>query len=453
MEIFKNKKIGIIGLGISNLHLANYLANFTKDIFITEQQPKEKVENLHLLNPNIRCEFGHHSDEILKTDIVIRSPGIPYHTEIIKKIIDKKIPIFTELEISFIILQNKLKNLPKIIAITGTNGKTTTTSLTGEIISNFKKTIIAGNIGVPLIKYIDEITEDTTIVLEVSSYQLEDIQQFKPYIGCILNITEDHLEHHLNMDNYIKSKFNIFKNQTKEDFAVLKYEDENIIRGLKNSNIKSTILYFSINKTDINGCWLKDKSTAVLKVNSKFEEIRINTKLIGQHNYENILAAILCSFLIGVPKEIIEKAIEKFKGVEHRLEFVRELNGVVYINDSKSTNVDSTLVALKSFEQPIHLILGGRDKGAPYSPLIPLINQKVKSILLIGEASNIIYNQLKSCKCELHFCETLKNAVLKAKEIAQPGEIVLLSPACSSFDQFKNFEHRGKIFKEIVNEL
>lgn len=453
MDLLKNKKIGIVGLGISNLYLANYLLNFTDKIFITEQLPKDKVENLDLLSPSIECEFGYHSDKILESDIVIRSPGISYHTPIIKKIKEKKIPIFTELEISYKILSRKLSCLPKIITITGTNGKTTTTALVGKIISSYTKTIVAGNIGVPLIKYIDEITKDTVIVLEVSSYQLEDIEEFKPYIGCILNITEDHIEHHLNMENYISCKFNLFKNQSKDNFAILKYEDENIKKGLKNNKIASSILFFSIKHKNINGCWLEDKNTAILKLNSKLEEIKIKTKLLGEHNYENILAAITCSFLAGVPKESIEKSIEEFKGVEHRLEFVRELDGVIYINDSKSTNVDSTLVALKSFNNPIHLILGGRDKGAPYTPLIPLINQKVKSILLIGEASNIIYEQLKDTKAKIYHCQEIKNAIIKAKEIAKKGDIVLLSPACSSFDQFKNFEHRGKIFKEIVNNL
>ncbi|MEN3014100.1 MAG: UDP-N-acetylmuramoyl-L-alanine--D-glutamate ligase [Endomicrobiia bacterium] len=454
MEMLKNKKIGIIGLGISNLYLANYLLNFTDKIFITEQQPKEKIENLNLLHPSIICEFGGHSEKILESDIIIRSPGISYNHPLLKKIVEKKIPVFTELEISYKILIDKLKTSPFIVAITGTNGKTTTTTLTGKIFSSFKKTIVAGNIGIPLIKFIDEITKDTLLVLEVSSYQLEDIREFKPHIGCILNITEDHLEHHLTMESYISAKFNIFKNQKKDEFAVLKYEDENIKLGLTKHSINSSILYFSATKENFNGCWLsKDKTTAIIKFNKNYEEIKVRTKLLGLHNYENILASVLCAYLAGIPKEIIEKAVSEFEGVEHRLEIVRIIDGVVYINDSKSTNVDSTLVALKSIEQPIHLILGGRDKGSPYTPLIPLINQKVKSILLIGEATETIYNQLKDTNSKIFRCETLKNAVIKAKEISKSGDVVLLSPACSSFDQFKNFEHRGKIFKEIVNTL
>ncbi|MCX7957076.1 MAG: UDP-N-acetylmuramoyl-L-alanine--D-glutamate ligase [Endomicrobia bacterium] len=454
MEFLQNKKIGILGLGVSNLYAVNYLKRFTKNIFISEEKKKEEINiKAEDIDPSIEYEFGKNSERILECDLIIRSPGIPYHHKILKEIKSKNIEVFTELEFSFRILKHKLKKIPKIIAITGTNGKSTTTSLVGSIFSNFTKTIVAGNIGTPLINFIDDITEDTTIVLEVSSYQLEDIKEFKPYIGCILNITEDHLEHHLTMEEYAKAKFNMFKNQTPQDIAVLKYDDVNILKTNKNIKINSEILYFSIYQELSNGCFLeKEKNTAIFKNNKITKKIKIITQLPGDHNMENILASICCSIL-DIPTEIIEKTIFDFKGIEHRLEFVRDLDGVIYINDSKSTNVDSTSVALKSFNKPLHLILGGRDKGAPYTPLIPLIKQKAKSILLIGEASTIIYNQIKDCGIEIYLCNTLDNAVNTARKIATKGDIVLLSPACSSFDQFKNFEHRGKVFKCLVNNL
>jgi UDP-N-acetylmuramoylalanine--D-glutamate ligase len=451
----KNKKIGLIGLGISNLHVANYLAQHGYKVFVTEELPKEKIkEHIDKLDPKVDYECGGHSGKILDCDLVIRSPGIPRDHFLIKQIIENKIPVFTEIEFAYQILKQKTSKDPNIIAITGTNGKTTTVSLLGNICKNYKKTVVCGNIGEPFIKFIDIIDEETIIVLEVSSYQLEDIVEFKPHIGCILNITEDHLEHHKTMQNYINAKFNLFKNQDKHNFAVLNYDDENIrnsINKIKNSNI----FFFSTKTYLDNGGWL-DKENMQVVINTEFDKssIKIETSLPGEHNLENITAAVCCSRIFKIPINIIEKTIKNFKGVEHRLEFVRKINDVVFINDSKSTNVDSTLVALKSFSQPIHLILGGRDKGAPYTPLIPLIEQKVKSILLIGEATEIIYNQLKDIKtCVIYKCETLENAVKKAYEIAQPGDIVLLSPACSSFDQFKNFEHRGQVFKQLVNSL
>ncbi|MCX7940197.1 MAG: UDP-N-acetylmuramoyl-L-alanine--D-glutamate ligase [Endomicrobia bacterium] len=456
MKLFdlKNKKIGLVGLGVSNLQLANYLTNFTDNIFVTEQLPFEKIKSiLSQLHPSVKYECGGHTDKIFDSDIVIRSPGIPLHNPLIKRILGKNIPIFTELELAYQILISKLGSEPLIIAITGTNGKTTTTTLIGKICSSFKKTVVCGNIGEPLTKFLDSATVDTIFVIEVSSYQLEDIVNFKPKIGCILNITEDHLEHHLSMENYIKSKFNIFKNMTQNDYAVLNYDDINI-RNYTPTVSKATIVNFSKSHKLDYGCWYdRTSSSAIFNFKNIYESINVKTSLIGEHNLENITAAITCCLLTGIPKDIIENEIKQFRGVEHRLEFVREINGVIYINDSKSTNVNSTVVALKSFSNPVHLILGGRDKGAPYTPLIPLIKQKVKSLLLIGEATDVIYQQLKDLSVNVYKCETLENAVKKAKEISVSGDVVLLSPACSSFDQFTNYEHRGKVFKHIVENL
>lgn len=455
IEFFSNKKIGFIGLGISNLYLANYLVKLKNKIFITEEKNKDDLkESLKKLDENIEVEFGKNSDKILDSDIVIRSPGIPLHNPLIKKILSKRIPVFTELEVSYQIIKSKLQKIPKIIAITGTNGKTTTTTLTGDIIKSFySNVIVAGNIGVPLAKYIDEVKEESIIVLEVSSYQLEDIVEFKPDIACILNISNDHLEHHLTIENYILAKLKIFLNQKESDFAILNYDDQ-YTKSLNISYLRSKILYFSLNQELKEGCFYNKKDKrAIFRYKNITKEILVESNLPGEHNLENILVSIMCGILSGVPKENIEKVIKEFKGVEHRLEFVKEIKGVIFINDSKSTNVDSTLVALKSFDKPIHLILGGRHKGASYSPLIPLIKQKVRSILLIGEAQQIIYSELKDVGVDIYKCETLDKAVKKAKEIAKSQEIVLFSPACSSFDQFNNFEHRGKVFKELVENL
>ncbi len=451
---FKNKKIGLLGAGISNISLANYLVKLNNEVFISEELPEEKIKkNIKKLSPLVKYEVGKNTEKILENDIIVRSPGIPYHHPLLQKAVLKGIPVLTELEVSYQIMKKKIGSSPLIIAITGTNGKTTTTALTGKIVSSFKKTVVCGNIGTPLINFIDFIEDDTIIVCEVSSYQLEDIIEFKPHIGCILNITEDHLEHHKSMQNYINAKFNMFKNQTSNDYAILNYNDKSIMSS--HNLIKSSKkLFFSKQENLSYGCWLnKEKMEVNFIFGNINKKIKINTTLPGEHNLENIIASVCCSVLVGVPDENIQKTISEFKGVEHRLEFVRELDGVIYINDSKSTNVDSTYVAIKSFSGNIHLILGGRDKGAPYTPLIPLIKEKVKSLLLIGEATEIIYNQLKSISVAIYKCGTLENAVKKAKTLAQKGDIVLLSPACSSFDQFENFEHRGKEFKRIVNNL
>ncbi|MFN3550262.1 MAG: UDP-N-acetylmuramoyl-L-alanine--D-glutamate ligase [Endomicrobiia bacterium] len=453
MEKFVNKKVGLIGLGISNLYLANYLAKNNR-VFVTEELNEDKLKDkLDKLDKFVEYECGGHTDKILESDIVIRSPGIPRHHSLIQKVLSKKIPVFTELEISFQIIKSKINKIPKIVAITGTNGKTTTTTLVGKILSScYPDVIVAGNIGIPLINFVDRINEDTIIVLEVSSYQLEDIVEFKPYISCILNITEDHLEHHISMENYISAKTKIFINQTKKDFLILKYDDENINK-IDFKKINPKIIFFSRNDLDEGCWWQKDSKKIIFKFKDYFEEFVVYPKIPGEHNIENILASVCCSVLLNVPKKNIEKTVSEFPGVEHRLEFVREIDGVIFVNDSKSTNVDSTLVALKSFDVPIHLILGGRDKKAPYTPLFDLIKEKVKTILLIGEATEIIYSQIKNLNVIIYKCKTLENAVLKAKEVAKKGEIVLLSPACASFDQFKNFEHRGQVFKEIVNRL
>lgn len=455
-DLFKKKKVGFIGLGKSNISLSNFLINYSSEIFITEKRSYDEVEQeIKFLDKKINYELGGHSDKILDYDVVIKSPGIPNSAEIIQKIKSANIPIFNELEISYQFIVDKLKKIPKIIAVTGTNGKTTTTTLIGKICSShFEHVFVGGNIGIPIIEYYDKITPESILVVEVSSYQLEDIIDFKPHISCLLNITPDHLDHHGSMENYISSKLKIFLNQTAEDYAVLNYDDKTVYR----TNLKSFLskkVYFSKETRLVEGCYWLEKSKKIIFVNSNFDEITLSLQinLPGSHNVENVLASVTSALLLGIPKEKIEKTVSEFNGVEHRLEFVRLLDGVTYINDSKATNVESTIVALKSFSQPIHLILGGRDKGFPYTPLIPLINSKVKTIFLIGEAEEKIFSQLKGVNAKIYRCHTLEQAVMKSKSVAKKGEIVLLSPACSSFDQFKNFEHRGEIFKQLVNKL
>ena len=446
-----NKKVVILGLGKSNISAVRLLNRLnSKEIFVSETNPDNEYIP-ELKSSGIFYETGDHTDACIKnTDLIIKSPGIPMHSGILNKAVKLNIPVWSELEFAY-----RLINPNKIIGITGTNGKTTTTTLTGKICSNAGyKTVICGNIGSPLSDFVDKIDAKTIVVIEISSYQLETIDTFKPHISCILNITPDHLEHHLNMDEYIKSKSRIFSNQDKSGYCVYNHDDsltrELILKNRQKYPVK--FVPFSISSELEEGIYY-NKGNFIMNLNTHIKsEYSINLQIPGNHNIENAMATIAISALLNIKIDIIKKTIESFQGVEHRIEFVRELNGIKYFNDSKSTNVDSTYVALNSFDNPVILIMGGRDKGAPYKPLSGLIRQKVKKLLLIGESTGKIYNELNSAT-EIIKCGTMENAVREAHQSGNPGDIVLLSPGCSSFDQFTNFEHRGKVFKDLVNSL
>ena len=339
----------------------------------------------------------------------------------------------------------KFINPRAIIAVTGTNGKTTTTTLIYKIIKKqYPNTIVAGNIGFPITSITTKVNNNTILVLELSSYQLEDTPNFKPTISVSLNITPDHLKHHKTMKNYIKAKDNIFINQSNKNFAIYNGLDKYLKKEILKTKAKK--FAFNCNKN----CSINYNDGVIyIKDNNKIIKFNVNIKIPGKHNIENILSAVRAAYLCGIKIENIQKVINSFKGVEHRIEFVKEINGVKYYNDSKGTNVDSTKVALESFDKNIQLILGGQDKGSPYKPIFNLIKKKVKNIFLIGEATSIIEKQLKGC-APMHKCVTLKNALIKIQKISKPKDIVLFSPACASFDQFKDFEHRGKVFKDIV---
>ncbi|PKM92959.1 MAG: UDP-N-acetylmuramoyl-L-alanine--D-glutamate ligase, partial [Elusimicrobia bacterium HGW-Elusimicrobia-4] len=343
------------------------------------------------------------------------------------------IEILSDIEIFFLRASYKM-----IIAITGTNGKTTTTSMVGEALSDAGyKNIVCGNIGAPVCDFIEKSDAQTYIIMEVSSYQLEYTKRFAPHISAVLNITPDHLHRHKTMENYADIKSKIFTNQKKNDFCIFNKEDKLCLKLSRKCSSK--IRFFSA----------KENEKFSPEANQPHAE---NLKIPGEHNIENALASIEMLICAGLSKKTILKSLSDFKGVEHRLEFVREFCGVKYINDSKSTNVSSTFVAIKSFNQPIILILGGRDKGSPYTPLIPLIKNNVKKIIAIGEAKKKIFIQLKDAT-DIILLDNVEAAVKKAGEVAVVGDVVMLSPACASFDQFKNYEERGKFFKKIVNNL
>ncbi|MDR2351257.1 MAG: UDP-N-acetylmuramoyl-L-alanine--D-glutamate ligase [Endomicrobium sp.] len=435
------KNLGVLGLGKSGIAAANLAAKLGYNVFAADSGRKRKIKEL---NKKVNTQFGEHSDKILNSDVIVKSPGIHSDIPILKKAIKKKIIVISELAFA---LENS--NYKKVIAITGTNGKTTTTDLTAKIIrSVYKESTVAGNIGIPLSGKALKTDKSTYITMELSSYQLEDTPDFRSDISVLLNITPDHLEHHKAMNAYIKAKENVFINQRCEDFTILNYDDK-VCRRIS-SKVKANLIYFS--KKALNKGIFYNRGKIVIKVGKKHFEIEPKINIVGSHNIENILAATAVAYVAGVNPKDIEKVISKYKGVEHRIEFVKTVNGADYYNDSKSTNIDSTRAALESFDKNILIIMGGRDKGFPYLPLRNLVKDKVKAIFLIGEASNKIRKDL-SGTTNFYNCGNIENAVKQIYKISTPCDTILLSPACASFDQFKNFEERGNIFKQFVRKL
>lgn len=434
------KNIGVLGLGKSGIAAANLSIKLRHNVFASDSKKK----GIKGLNRKIVTEFGGHSNRILASDIIIKSPGIHPDDAILKKAHKYKVTVMSEL--AFALENSKYK---KIIAVTGTNGKTTTTDLISKIVKAvYKDSIVSGNIGFPLADKALQTTKNTYITMELSSYQLEDTPKFRPNISVLLNITPDHLEHHKTMKTYIKAKENILINQKCEDFAVINYDDKLCRKTAKKT--KAKIIFFS-KKPLKNGVFYNNGKIVII-TGKKHIEIEPKVNIVGMHNIENILAATAATYAAGITPTAIEKVISKYKGVEHRIEFIKTLNDVDYYNDSKSTNVDSVRVALESFNGNILLIMGGRDKGYSYAPLKQLMKQKVKVVFLIGEASNKIKKDLKDASVffDVH---TIKNALEHIFKTVQKGDIVLLSPACSSFDQFRDFEERGAVFKQLVNKL
>jgi UDP-N-acetylmuramoylalanine--D-glutamate ligase len=434
------KNVGVLGLGKSGVAAANLAVKLGYNVFASDSGER-KIKNL---NKKITKEFDGHSDKILSSDVIIKSPGVHFDIPVLKKARKQKIKIMSEL--AFSLENSKYK---QIIAVTGTNGKTTVTDLISKIIkSTYKDSIVSGNIGFPLADKALKTAKTTFITIELSSYQLEDTPDFRPDISVLLNITPDHLEYHKTMEAYQRAKENIFINQRDGDFTVINYDDKICQKISKKT--KAKVIFFS--KKPLKKGVFYDSGNIVINVKEKRSVIKPKINIVGMHNIENVLAAVTASYVAGVKPAVIEKIVSKYKGVEHRIEFVKALNGVDYYNDSKSTNVDSARVAIESFDKNILIIMGGRDKGIPYTPLKELVKQRVKSIFLIGEASDRIKRDLSEAAFVID-CGNMENAVKLIFRTAVRGDIALLSPACASFDQFENFEERGKVFKKMVLSL
>jgi len=443
---FQHKKACVLGFGCSGRAAAVLLAEKGFDVLVSEEFARPKGDFFKEY-PSVSVETGGHTDKIFECDFWVKSPGIFPNSPVLEQGRKLGIPIFSELEVALAFLPKDVR----IFAITGTNGKTTTTSLLGHILEkdaqiHKRKVFVCGNIGNPVSVCIPSVKSGDDMVIEVSSYQLEDSTYFRPHVACLLNVTPDHLDHHGGMKNYIKAKSKIFKKQRKGDFLVVNGADITCVQVTPKA--KGTVLAFSTQpkhllKTDV----FFDGDELIF---SEGHQIR-PPQLKGIHNVENAMAAALMALAAGVSADTVQEAFNEFTPMEHRIEPFAYHNGVTYINDSKATNLDSTITALKSFEKEptVWLILGGRDKGSSYAALAPYLKMYCKKILTIGESMDKIEKELGS-DFTPERCGTLEKAVEVAMKNAQKGDVVLLSPACSSFDQFKNFEQRGKIFKQLV---
>jgi UDP-N-acetylmuramoylalanine--D-glutamate ligase len=447
MEL-NGKRTLVVGLGKSGVASALFMKAHGARVTVSDTKSGDELRNEIpvLLDHGITVETGGHGERTFRgQDLIVVSPGVPVDAPPLVQARSLGEAVIGEIELAAQFLPGP------IVAITGSNGKTTTTTLTGEIMTAAGlSTLVGGNIGTPAISLAERAKPDTVIVLEISSFQLETIQTFCPKIAVVLNVTPDHLDRHRTFEIYTDAKARIFENQQGSDFAVLNADDPTCVA--MGSRTKAQVFWFSRHKQVQQGAWVDDGNIVFRDATGQREILQVSEiPLKGTHNLENVLAAVCAGALMGCAAEKIRKAVHEFKAVEHRLEFTATINGVDYYNDSKATNVDATIKALESFPANIHLILGGKDKGSDYTVLNDLIRQRVKRIYTIGAAAAKIKSQVKGA--EVVHAETLENAIRKAHATAQSGDIILLAPACASFDQFKSYEHRGKMFKEIVAGL
>jgi UDP-N-acetylmuramoylalanine--D-glutamate ligase len=448
MEL-KNKRVLVVGLGRSGAASAIFLQERGAKVTVSDSKSEAQLQNdvPALLDRGISIEAGRHGERTFRDqDLIVVSPGVPSDQPQLQQARALGIPVIGEVELAFRHLQGK------VLAITGSNGKTTTTSLVGEILAkNGKQTLVGGNIGTPVISLVDKSTPETNLVLEISSFQLETIARFRPWIAAILNITPDHLDRHHTFQAYVDAKARIFENQQTGDFALLNADDSASL-ALR-SRVNSDLYWFSRKQEVERGAYLQGDQI-IFRRNGIGHPVlhRSEIQLKGQHNVENVLAAVTMTMLAGCAPEQVRRAVMDFHAVEHRLELVTSINGVTFYNDSKATNVDATIKALESFPGNIHIILGGKDKGSDYTVLNPLLRERVIRAYLIGAAAEKIASQIKGAAPLVH-SGTLEHAVRQAFDAAKPGDVVVLAPACASFDQFENYEQRGRIFKELVLKL
>lgn len=442
------ERLVILGGGESGVGTALLAKNKGFEVFVSDRGAiKEKYKQV-LIHNDIEWEEGNHTEsKILNADLIMKSPGIPDKAPLVKQIRAKGIPVVSEIEFASNFTE------ATIIGITGSNGKTTTATLTHHILKQELNVGLAGNIGDSFAKQILE-KDYENYVLEISSFQLDDIVDFKPHIAVITNITPDHLDRYdYKFENYIASKFRITQNQTKKDYLIYDADDEVINEWLKNNSIHSTLLPFSLTKIIENGAYFENNNIKITIDNNQIIMPTTNLALEGKHNIKNAMAASTVAHLLNIRKQTIRESLENFQGVEHRLEHVLKINKVQYINDSKATNVNATYYALESMETPTVWIVGGQDKGNNYEELFPFVNEKVKAIICLGVDNEKLLSTFGNIVDIIVETQFMSEAVKIAYKIAEAGDTVLLSPACASFDLFENYEDRGRQFKAAVRSL
>ena len=448
-----DRRVGIIGMARSGVAAAELVQELGGKPFVSDILPEDKLGEVigRLDKNNIPYECGRHSNRLLESEYLILSPGVPSSLDIIKKADQAGIPIFSEIELAFWVCRGR------VLAVTGSNGKTTTTSLLGDICrASQMPTVVAGNIGLPFSEVARKIDEDGLAVIEVSSFQLERIEQFAPYVAILLNLTPDHLDRYESFQSYCAAKFRIFENQTAEQYAVLNADDP--VSREASFPGAARKLYFSIAEKMYpdqppEGVFKRGRRLSGRLAGNDYDIIAVDEIGIpGPHNQANAAAACVAALACGIEPGIIASVIERFKGVEHRLEKVDVIGGVEFVNDSKGTNVDAVMVALRSMTGKVNLIAGGRDKAGDFTRLLPDALGKVEHLIVLGEAKEKIFEQLGR-QIPVVMARTMADAVQKAYELSHPGDTVLLSPGCASFDMYRNFEERGRDFKSLVGKL
>jgi UDP-N-acetylmuramoylalanine--D-glutamate ligase len=442
------KRVLVVGLARTGVVVSLFSAGYGASVTAMDEKPESQLAEpaARLRLAGVKLALGTHDPAIfLEQDLIVVSPGVPAKIAALEGARARGIPVWSEVELAWRFLRGKL------VAITGSNGKTTTTSLVAHILRTSKvHTLVGGNIGVPLLTQVESSTDASVTVAEISSFQLETISGFRPEIGVLLNLTPDHLDRHTTFEEYAAAKMRMFENQIERDAAILNADDPEVARRMPS---RQHVYWFSRTKRVASGAFLRDGQIIFRADGAEIPLLhRDEIPLRGEHNVENALAACAAAHLAGVDPAGIAAGVKTFRGVEHRLEFVAEIGGVSFYNDSKATNVDASLKAMEAFPGPLVVILGGKDKGAPYGALRKPLRQRARLVVLIGAAAGKIASELAGA-VRLADAGTLERAVEMAMEAAQPGDTVVLAPACSSFDQFENYEHRGRVFKDLVARL
>lgn len=445
------RSVVVLGLARSGAAVARLLHRLGANVVVNDKKPREacpEADELEALGIRVIC--GHHPDDLLSghVDVLVKNPGIPYSARPIRQAQEKGIPVITEVEVASGLTASRM------VGITGSNGKTTTTSLVGRMLSLGRiPSRIAGNIGMALSEVVQETRPDEWLVVELSSFQLKGTDRFRPKVATLLNVVPAHLDYHGTMEDYIASKQRLFRNQTAEDAAVFNWDNQ-VCRETA-ATVKSRVWWFSRREAVPRGAMVAD---GWIRLRTDQEEIPLlpvkEVALPGSHHLENALAAAVISHLCGCPTDAIVNTLRTFRGVEHRLEYVGTVNDVAYYNDSKATNAQAAIRALESFEQPIVWIGGGLDRGVDFNELVPVFAQRVKAVVAYGQSAPILLARAKEAGVPIRrSVKDVTEAVLEASRAAKPGDVVLLSPACASWDMYTSFEERGSIFKQAVHRL